>query len=153
MHDSMVMTMEDGSKWRVEKNHVIEAKPITGQQRKTNAVKVQSTKVPVHKNMTAKQLIDNASAGDKEFWNYDPAGNNCQKFVEDVVSRNGLEPASKVVRQDAKALVGSLGALKDVPKLVTDLAAVGDRLIHGGSRQNKCSYCGKRGHNIRRHYK
>jgi len=134
MHDSMMVTLNDGKKYRLEKNHVVEAYPVTGLQAHT--VK---NKVPLKGKTNLKELMGNASRNDSDFWQYDPSGKNCQQFVEDVVVRNKLETESKFERQDAKALIGSLGGLSDVPKLLTDVAAVGDRLIGG---RVKCRGCG-----------
>ncbi len=139
LHDSMVVTLDDGKRYRLEKNHVVEAQPLLPplpQLRLGLARRdvVDSTNVPLPGDFTLGEAVSTASAGDSEFYNYDASGNNCQAFVDDVVTRNKLLPPGTIPRQDAKALVGSLGPLQGLPKLLTDVAAVGDRVLHGGGQ-------------------
>lgn len=147
LHDSMVVTLDDGSKHRVEKNHVVEIKPVGQQQSKTAGDKVIRNKVKIDDNRKTNlnEMFANASKNDKDFWQYNPGGNNCQQFAEDMIVRNKLEPEKKMEKQEAKALIDSVGFLRDAPKLITDIAAVGDRVIHGeggGNGRVRCPVCG-----------
>jgi hypothetical protein len=134
-HNYLVITLQIGYKYRIERNHVIEATPVKS---------VPSHKydellydVPIHSEVKLNSLVANAEKGNNKFWQYDPVDNNCQRFVNDMIYKNHLEPTDpevmKVLQpQDGKKLLSTLPSpLQAVPRTITDIAAVGDRVIHG----------------------
>jgi hypothetical protein len=133
-HSYTLYTLEDGSKWKMEKNAVVEAFPA-----KETDYKGELFDVPVgDRNLTLKGMIENASKGqESEFWKYRAGTNNCQAWTRDMIERNGL--LSPVKEQDAQALVDTLPAGQTIPNLVTDAAATFDRVLHGDgiSKQRK----------------
>jgi hypothetical protein len=124
--------MEDNKIYRVEKNHVLEAFEA---QPKDFSYQVETIAGPTE--TTLKELINNAAANnERRFYQYDSTGDNCQRFVADVVNKNNIIPptvaAEEIIQpQRADLLVQQLGALSFVPKLVTDTAGIGDILLHG----------------------
>jgi len=131
-HQYMIYTLEDGSKWKVEKNAVVEHKPATKEDYQNEVFDI-----PLKgKDLTLKQMIDTASTGNETgFWKYRAGSNNCQRHTRDMIEKNGLLPDDiqpHLAVQDAKALADSLpAATHAIPNFVTDIAAVSDRLIHG----------------------
>lgn len=132
-HNYMIVETDDGKKFRVEKNHVVEAKETkqTGQH-----------KIPLNKATKLGELIKNAEGGHpKEFYQYNPVGQNCQNFTDDIVKRNDLlknvdDKTKKILEpQDAHNLLK--GPLSALPKVITDLAGSFDRGIHGDGIKRK----------------
>lgn len=126
-HNYMVITTANGHKFRIEKNHVVEANSTSSDG---------EFNIPINEpELTVGVLIGRASSGDPDFWKYDPANNNCQVFVTKVLSRNHLSippGAQEQLRpQDGDHLISSLGKLNKLPKFFTDLAGTADRVIHG----------------------
>lgn len=144
-HNFLVVTLSDGSRYRIEKNHVVEAKPYKPSKKKGFEPMLHD--LPVTSGLQLQSLIQKAEDNNSKFWRYDPATNNCQVFVNEIVKKNNLEPTdeetAKILKpQEGKTLIQSLPTpLQAVPKLVTDIAAVGDRVIHGdgvkGGRKRK----------------
>jgi hypothetical protein len=128
-HQYMLVTLEDGKTYKLEKNHVCEFFPA-----KASDYKGEHWDIPIgDSSMTMKSMIDNASRGNESnFWKYRSGSDNCQAFTRDMVVKNGLLPAESMPIQDAAALTDSLPPyVNGVPNLVTDIAATADRLIHG----------------------
>lgn len=136
-HNYLILELTDGRKIKIEKNHVVESKNA-GKEDYSNEIH----DIPIDKHVDIKSLLDTASRGDKDFWYYNAANNNCQVFTKEVVERNGLQPNDKATKevlnpQDGESLINSLGALKGIPNIVTDLAAGADRAIYGnGVKRN-----------------
>lgn len=138
-HNFLIVTDNNGKRYKIEKNHVVEQKALSKSDE-------QSEKYPVHipagKKLNMKDMLGNASKGDKEFYKYDPRIKNCQYFTKEMIERNGLSvdgaKAKEVMEpQDGRALIDSLGALSNIPKTITDIAASTDRLINGGALHPK----------------
>jgi len=134
-HNYMVIETDDGKKFKVEKNHVVQAKETKekGQHR-----------IPIDKNITVNELIKKGEGGHpQDFYQYNPNGNNCQNFTDKIVKRNDLvknldSNTKKILEpQDSKNLLK--GPLSALPKVFTDIAGTADRLIHGDGmrRRNK----------------
>lgn len=140
-HRYALVTTKDGVTKRLEKNHVIEAKPA----KPSDFIGARDIPLKGRK-ITPKELIANASKKDDEFYDYCPSEKNCQYFVKDLVEGNdlktGLDGKTKsiVEPQDTKALIDSLGVLKDVPKKITDLAAYADHVAFGRGVVTRLGY-------------
>jgi hypothetical protein len=136
-HNFLVVQSADGTLTRLERNHIVEAFPIG---KDSSEWQNEAYEIPLDgKVITSKELVENArkQEGDK-FYHYDPASNNCQVFTRDLLKdsdliKNVKDPrALEVIEpQNGEMLVNSLGALKGVPKLVTDLASRLDRAQYG----------------------
>lgn len=135
-HLYMLVTLQNGQSFRLERNHVIEMAK--------GGVESGSECMPVsaqygHPNFTLSTIFDDLvkKKGDSLF-RYDPADNNCQAFVTDFLrSAGALTPAlSTFINQDAKTLFEKQPAyVKKFAKGVTDLASAGDTVIHGRGRK------------------
>lgn len=129
--------MANGKKIKIEKNHVVETFDAT-----SDDYKNEIREIPVKHNVDIKGLLSNASHNDKDFWQYDASNKNCQIFTKEVVERNNLTPENNTTKeilnpQDGISLINSLGALKGVPRKITDLASGLDRAVHGNGMKNK----------------
>lgn len=135
-HQFLVVKYKDGTLRKIEKNHVVEVFDA-----KDADIKDVFFQTQVADGTTTSQLLKNASLNDDRFWQYDPAKNNCQIFVRDVIDRNNLLPqvdTSKVLEtQDAQSLVNSLPwGLREIPLVVTNLASGVDKVIYGQGQAN-----------------
>jgi hypothetical protein len=131
-HNYMMVKMKDGKTYRIEKNHVVEANPVDEEEFRRGE-KLNATDA---NNRTLKDIIDTASKRDSNFWKYDPKDSNCQVFVNEVVQRNNIQPTSEegvkmLQPQNSRELINSLGPLRSLPKFITDVAGVADRVIYG----------------------
>jgi hypothetical protein len=129
-HNYLLVELDNGKIVKLERNHIIEAKA-------PDASDYDLTfDVPVTKDLTMKDMISNASAGNDRFNRYDPRDQNCQNFTQDMIVRNGLMPETEsgidaIKPQDSEQLIDSLGILRHIPKVITDTAATLDRGIYG----------------------
>jgi hypothetical protein len=135
-HQFIIVTLDNGKKYKMEKNEVVIEKPATD-----SDYKGQIWDIPLKgKDLTLKKMIDTASKGQEQsFWQYSGDTNNCQKFSRDIIERNDLMPEQDMMpTQDAKALVDTLPAVTHaIPNLVTNAAAIADRFVHGDGVQRK----------------
>jgi hypothetical protein len=134
-HNYLIITLANGDKYRIEKNHVIEASLV-----KSNTSHKYDEllyDIPVDEKVTVNSLIQNAEKDNEKFWQYNPRDNNCQIFVRDLIHKSHLEPDDEDTKhiikpQDGNQLIESLPKpLQSLPNKITHLAAVGDRVIHG----------------------
>ncbi len=148
-HNYLLVTLRDGRIFKIEKNHVVEAKQYFRHQSKDGYEQLRQT-IPIpdlqYKRITLNSLIQNAEANDAQFWNYDPATNNCQNFVHKVITKSELTPEDEEERrqlqpQQGQELIGTLPkVLQGIPVATTNLAGVLDRTLHGdgaGSARKK----------------
>lgn len=142
-HNYMVVTLDDGRQFKIEKNHIVESSPYNRKKDKKDAL----YDVPVKGEVNLEQFIQKAEGKDKQFWGYDPNSRNCQKFVADMIHNNELTPedpvtAKAIEPQDSEKLLGTLpSSLQSLPKKVTDLAGTLDRVVHG---DGICASCHKK---------
>lgn len=126
-HNYLVVETKDGKKFKVEKNHVVEAKP-TNEKGQYN--------IPLNKNIKLKELINNGIKEEpSRLYKYDPHESNCQVFVDDVIRGNNLlknvdQKTKNIIEpQDSKQLLQ--GPFQHIPKVITDIAGTADRVLHG----------------------
>ena len=139
-HNYLIVELENGKKYKIEKNHVVETREAS-----KSDLSNEKYLVPLlDRDIKLDKLIGNAAKDDSKFWRYDPANKNCQWFVQDVLENNGLDrnitdkKAKEVVKpQDGIALLDSLGSLSTVPKMVTDFTASADTYIYGQGIKKK----------------
>jgi hypothetical protein len=94
------------------------------------------------KTITINELIENTKSfmGDKKFSAYDARNNNCQVFVDSILSANGLNSPTirNFVLQDAEAIFARIPSFVGrYGKQLTDLAAIGNRWISGEGIEEK----------------
>jgi hypothetical protein len=127
-HLFMFVKTSKGS-FRIEKNEVVKvSKGGTGKK---------CMSVPLKKELTIESFIDNAikRMGEAKFYAYSAKDNNCQDFIMNLLSANGLSNAelSKFVKQDAIAVFKQLPSYSEkLADLLTNLGARVDRLKQGG---------------------
>jgi hypothetical protein len=134
-HSYLLVTTADGKKVKLEKNHVVEqmdAKPSDEENQRFD--------IPLQgKQVTLRDMINTASHGNESnFYKYKGGSNNCQKFVAEMVERNGLLPQKQesmlsqgLALQDSHHLISALPGGTYLANAVTNTAAVADRLLHG----------------------
>ena len=143
-HSYVIATLENGEQFTIHKNETVQSRPTTKHDR---SGELSSVNLPADHEFTIKSLVDTAATSDlgkpateqsvKDFWMYDPSDRNCQSWSSDIIRDNdlsgGLDEKGRILleKQDAKSLVDSLGPLRKIPKLVTDVAATADRVIFG----------------------
>jgi hypothetical protein len=129
-HSYLLVTTADGKQVKIEKNHVVET-----QAAKASDFNNQRFDIPLRgQSLTVKQMIEKASQGNEaNFYKYKGGSNNCQKFVAEVVEKNGLMPESRqgLDLQDSHHLISALPGGTHLSNAVTNIAAVSDRLLHG----------------------
>jgi len=89
----------------------------------------------VPQGITVNQLIDNTAAqmGDK-FIYYSPSGNNCQHFIKNVLTANGIHDPDvhAFVKQDTKSIFAS-PTFRKFARTITNIGGSFDVLLQGGS--------------------
>lgn len=130
-HNFLIATLEDGTKVKIEKDEVIKARPVT-QADYTNSIYEIDMK---GKDLNLQEMFKTASEGnEKDFFRYRASSANCQNFTRDMIVKNGLLPdgaAEYLKLQNAHHLISAVPTGTHVANLITDSAAVADRLIHG----------------------
>jgi hypothetical protein len=134
-HSYLLVTTADGKKVKLEKNHVVESQTAVD-----SDFDNQRFNIPLQgKHLTVRDMIETASHGNESnFYQYKGGSNNCQKFVAEVVEKNGLLPSDKesmlsrgLTLQDSHHLISALPGGTHLANAVTNAAAVADRLLHG----------------------
>lgn len=131
-HQYMIVNFDDGTNAKIERNHVVENKKVTDEDRKNIFVEIPTE----DKDLTVKRLINNSALNNDSFWKYDASKSNCQLFVRDLINTNGLLPdvdTEKILEtQDAKQLVDSIPEpLRDIPLVITNIASAADKVVYG----------------------
>lgn len=122
-HLFMIVTMEDGSSLHIEKNEVIRVSE--NPRACPDALDLGAPLQPI----TLGEMMERTKQriGDRDFFTYDPLGNNCQNFVNQLLRTMGLwnQTSSSFVFQDIKGLREDLpGYTKYLAKGLTDLGAL-----------------------------
>jgi len=134
-HLSLVATVKEKD---VLKNIIMEKNEVVNVSTDFKTTpKTQLFNVPINKNITVRQLLENARqrVGDNLFFLYDAFSNNCQFFIKYLLDSSGLmtPQAEKFLFQDISELVKELPSyLPKVAKSVTDLGAIVSRLRGDG---------------------
>jgi hypothetical protein len=123
-HLSMLLEFTDGTSLTIEKNAAIK---IT-KGKLTYTVEAQALPVAVSKPITFRELIFNGvkKAGAESFFVYDAFTNNCQKFLADILSANGLYTAREqtFVRQDVAGVARGHPLTSKILGGITDVAGI-----------------------------
>ena len=126
-HNYIVATIKEPNgqykNFKLEKNQTVTKQPM-----RTSDFDAKLTKIDLKgKKLTAKELIEKAQHRDPNFWVYDGATQNCQKFTKDIIEGNNLGVSDEAKKDDLKPqntveLIDSLGVFKHVPRLITNIA-------------------------------
>jgi len=126
------LTMPDGLERAVliEKNEVINITPNF-----TMTPRMDFVRVPVTKQLTLRELLDNAqSYMGEDYFRYDPFKNNCQRFIDSILTANDLNNPTvhAFIVQPVDELLKKLpGYTGKVARAITDVAAVADVALKG----------------------
>jgi hypothetical protein len=134
-HLSLIVVCENGTQLVIEKNEVINISTKIPPMKKGG----ERMNVTINKDITLNQLLENAQQkiGSK-FFLYDAFKNNCQMFIDSLLTHSGLNTPElkKFILQDAgKILEGMPFYMKDVARGLTNLGAQFNRIIYG---KGKC---------------
>lgn len=139
-HAYMIVTLNNGKTYRLEKNHVVEMYSYNVSNDKNAKIDLKLSGEPLLSSFldNAEKYQESTKAEGKRgnFWQYDPQNNNCQYFIDDLVKGNpevqNKEEANKFFFQPGSGeLIDSTGKWKPHIKFLVPLATIGDRLIHG----------------------
>lgn len=143
-HLFMIVELDDGEKYRMEKNtrvRIAKASPQSTQKEGTafvanyrdNLHDKSICKPPTKTKMTLNELIRKGEArGQPGFWRYSAHKNNCQKFIKDILNANGIYKYNSFIYQNAKDLLPK-GGIRNVLQLTADALALAERIYSGGS--------------------
>lgn len=130
-HLFCVLTLADGTRLLVEKNHVISMQKLTMEPGGEHIT------VQAPGNLTLQRMLDNTKLSmGANFFTYNAITNNCQNFVINLLQSNGVmlsEDQRKFILQDVQSMKLP-GYTQGLFKGVTDLAAKADVLVHGAGR-------------------
>ena len=125
-HDGVIVHLQSGEIFRLEKNAVIELNDFMREPGET------LYSVPFTKQLTINILLANGKGANQSFYEYDHTKNNCQSFSNDIIVKNGLsnpELEEKIKKQDAGQISGTLPTeVNDVMNIATNLGAFGSGL-------------------------
>lgn len=139
-HAYLIVTLDNGKTYRLEKNHVVEMYSYDVKNDKNQKLDLQLSGTPELSSFlsNAEKYQESGKSTSKRgnFWQYDPQNNNCQYFVDDIVKGNAeitnKEEANKFFFQPGSGeLIDTTGKWKPHIKYIVPLATIGDRLING----------------------
>lgn len=134
-HLFSVLTLEDGSRFVLEKHHRVMVDILNPKLLMHS--KIECIKLPIRFNLTVNNLIIRAEKYGL-IYRYSAHENNCQKFLLQLFSINGLmnSKAKQFIMQDAEKLLKP-GFLRNIAQIATDTAGVFDTVMRGGEK-NEC---------------
>ena len=129
MHLYMIVTLDSGSSYKIEKNHIVEIKQSTdiGQ----DHVMVPGARGTV-KGMF---ILAEKKEGVDKLFKYHLVTQNCQKFVLWMLGEMCTPAIRSYVEQDVGAALKGMGLLAKVATAITDAAGVTDVLLNGKGNQ------------------
>jgi hypothetical protein len=138
-HLYMYVKLSTGTTIRFDKNQVVHAKIVNFDHHGKN-VETISVATP---NTTLGEFLNKGikKAGESSYFIYSSGSDNCQQWIKDNLSGNGLwnDSVNKFVMQDAKKIYENLGLLEKINQKITDISHGVDVVIHGaGKKKCKC---------------
>ena len=120
-HDGLIVYLQSGEVFRLEKNASIELNNFTKEQNEL------LFSVPFDKVLTINILLNNGKEVGQSFYEYDHTKNNCQTFVHTILTKNNLMNSNlekEVARQDAQAISATLPKdVNNIMNIATDLGS------------------------------
>lgn len=136
-HLFMVISLDNGKTFKLEKNHLPELSMTYTLGKDTINVSKPNT--------TFNEFIANAEkkAGGSKLWVYDAFNANCQYFVKWCLQGSNVysDSIDKFVMQDAYKVIEGLSWFEKLARKVTDLANVADVAINGGKKVKLIECC------------
>lgn len=131
-HLMIILTLEDGKKYSLEKNAIITLRPTKGRSGESSPVSVPAG-LTLNKAMEKTQ-----EAMGEAFATYSARDNNCQDFILAFLKANGMgdEKDYAFVKQDVKSLFGKTSFLRKFTNTVTDIGAKVSTLLEGEGVKN-----------------
>ena len=120
-HDGLIIYLESGEVFRLEKNASIELNNFVNEDNEL------LFSVPFNKELTINILLNNGKEVGQTFYEYDHTKNNCQTFVHTILTKNNLmnsELEKEVKKQDAQAISDLLPKdMNNLMHIATDLGS------------------------------
>jgi len=135
------LRLEGNIKLRLEKNEV-----ITLSDGWNKEAEGQYEPIDVNKQVSLGQLLTNTkNQMGPQFFSYDSASNNCQDFILNVLTSNGLgnDTNYAFIKQDTESLFKNLDKTKFIAKAVTEFGARFNIATQGGYIANNEAYNAK----------
>lgn len=132
-HLMVVLTLEDGSSFSLEKNAIITLRPTKGRSGESMSVSVPS-------GLTLNKALEKTEAAMGDLYaTYSAKSNNCQDFILAFLKSNdmGDEKVYSFVKQDVGSLFGKSDFLRKFTNTVTDIGAKVTTLIEGEGVKSK----------------
>jgi hypothetical protein len=139
-HAYLIVTLDNGHSYRLEKNHVVEMFDYNPVHDKNKRFDLHLSSEPALSTFLSngERYQESTKAAKKRgnFWQYDPQNNNCQYFVDDLVQGNSEITNKQEANQfffqpNAGDLINETGLYKPHVKYIVPLATIADRVIHG----------------------
>lgn len=139
-HLFLIVGLDNGIDILIEKNEVIVIKPFN----KGLNDSAETFPININKRITLNEFINKTfeMIGPDRFYHYDPLRNNCQVFVQDLLTANGLysNNARNFVLQDFSNIEQELkesnyGYVPDIMQRITDFASRISRLRADGKKK------------------
>ncbi len=128
-HLFMIITLENGKKFRFEKNQVLNLQSYSG----SDDEDTESISAPVNKSITMNELFDKVinRIGIAAFINYDAVSQNCQANIFNTLSASGLmnDSLKSFIKQKTDKLLPPI--IETFARGATDLAAAADSVLQG----------------------
>jgi hypothetical protein len=120
-HDGLIVYLQSGEVFRLEKNASIESNNFTKEQNEL------LFSVPFDKVLTINILLNNGKEVGQSFYEYDHTKNNCQTFVHTILTKNNLmnsELEKNVTKQNAEEISATLPKdMNNIMHIATDLGS------------------------------
>jgi len=132
-HLMIVLTLEDGKKYSLEKNAIITLRPTKGRSG-------ESMPVSVPLGLTLNKALEKTEEAMGDLYaTYSAKSNNCQDFILAFLKANGMGDAKvySFVKQDVSTLFGKTDFLRKFTNTVTDIGAKVTTLIEGEGTKSK----------------
>ena len=141
-HLFMIVTLDDGTFVRVEKNAEIDIFTVKEiPQFKKDQTRMEMVMPEQKKTLNEMLAITREKVGDKLFFAYDPLTNNCQVFIYNVLSFNGFEALNPKMKSFVVQNLDKLGKnMTQVSKdVLTGITKLGKRfqILVGGAGLEK----------------
>lgn len=133
-HLGVEFELPDGKIYVAEKNQTLNIAPTTPSDADTERLAVA---LPTHHFTVNEMLFKTRERQGDKFFLYDAFTNNCQDWIVDLLTANGLANAQNLafVKQPLEGVLQTLpGYTSKIARMATDLAAIGSVAIKGRGR-------------------